>query len=220
MRSHRVSTYNCLSLSSSHFDFSNTQVSLLPPPCDEFTTSDPLRSATRVRPPGTIVTRSPHRMYGRRSTWRACDPVFDEAGRPRQRQRGLRDVVSRVGFDPVPEVLALGRGALRADQHPVAPGFADRLHHDLVEVIEHVRAILVAVQQPGVDVRRGSAPGHVKPDDCRHVGVERLVVRHARPTAFVTATLPARNALKMPATPSCESARNASGSRKSSSTRR
>ena len=38
---------------------SSTQVSLLPPPCDELTTSDPLRSATRVRPPGTIVTRSP-----------------------------------------------------------------------------------------------------------------------------------------------------------------
>jgi len=29
-----------------------TQVSLLPPPCDEFTTSDPFRMATRVRPPG------------------------------------------------------------------------------------------------------------------------------------------------------------------------
>ena len=32
----------------------STQVSLLPPPCDEFTTSDPLRSATRVNPPGTM----------------------------------------------------------------------------------------------------------------------------------------------------------------------
>ena len=31
----------------------STQVSLLPPPCEEFTTSDPLRSATRVRPPGS-----------------------------------------------------------------------------------------------------------------------------------------------------------------------
>ena len=37
----------------------STQVSLLPPPCDELTTSEPARSATRVRPPGTIVTRSP-----------------------------------------------------------------------------------------------------------------------------------------------------------------
>lgn len=30
---------------------STTKVSLLPPPCEELTTSEPLRSATRVRPP-------------------------------------------------------------------------------------------------------------------------------------------------------------------------
>ncbi len=46
-----------------------TQVSLLPPPWDEFTTSDPSRSAVRVRPPGTIRTRSaPLSTNGRRST--------------------------------------------------------------------------------------------------------------------------------------------------------
>jgi hypothetical protein len=37
----------------------NTHVSFDPPPCDELTTSDPLRSATRVSPPGAIVTLSP-----------------------------------------------------------------------------------------------------------------------------------------------------------------
>ena len=36
-----------------------TQVSLLPPPWEELTTSDPSRSATRVRPPGTTTGRSP-----------------------------------------------------------------------------------------------------------------------------------------------------------------
>ncbi len=40
----------------------STQVSLLPPPCDELTTSEPRRSATRVNPPGTIVIFSPYRM--------------------------------------------------------------------------------------------------------------------------------------------------------------
>ena len=30
----------------------STHVSLLPPPCDEFTTREPLFRATRVRPPG------------------------------------------------------------------------------------------------------------------------------------------------------------------------
>ena len=41
---------------------SRTHVSLLPPPCEEFTTSEPLRMATRVSPPGTIVTFSPMRI--------------------------------------------------------------------------------------------------------------------------------------------------------------
>src|SRR5262249_22534892 len=58
----------------------STQVSLLPPPCEEFTTSDPGRSATRVRPPGTIVTFSPHRMYGRRSTWQPRSSPSTQVG--------------------------------------------------------------------------------------------------------------------------------------------
>ena len=36
-----------------------TQVSLVPPPCDELTTSEPSRSATRVSPPGTRLTVLP-----------------------------------------------------------------------------------------------------------------------------------------------------------------
>ncbi len=38
---------------------STTQVSLVPPPCEEFTTSEPSFSATRVRPPGTSFTSLP-----------------------------------------------------------------------------------------------------------------------------------------------------------------
>ena len=34
-------------------DADSTHVSLLPPPCDEFTTSEPLRIAPRVSPPGS-----------------------------------------------------------------------------------------------------------------------------------------------------------------------
>ena len=39
--------------------FSMTQVSLLPPPCDEFTIIEPSRSATRVSPPGSTKRSSP-----------------------------------------------------------------------------------------------------------------------------------------------------------------
>ena len=37
----------------------STQVSLLPPPCDELTTSEPRRKATRVNPPGRMEMRDP-----------------------------------------------------------------------------------------------------------------------------------------------------------------
>src|SRR5690606_38603906 len=59
---------------------SSTQVSLVPPPCDEFATSEPSRSATRVRPPGTTWMRWPLRMYGRRSMWRGARPLSTKVG--------------------------------------------------------------------------------------------------------------------------------------------
>ena len=40
----------------------NTQVSLLPPPCEELTTSEPFLSATRVRPPGRTKMSLPHKI--------------------------------------------------------------------------------------------------------------------------------------------------------------
>src|SRR5690606_31205416 len=54
---------------------SSTQVSLVPPPCEEFTTSEPSRSATRVSPPGTIWTPLPDSTKGRRSMWRGATPA-------------------------------------------------------------------------------------------------------------------------------------------------
>ena len=46
-----------------------TQVSLLPPPCEELTTSEPSRSAARVSPPGTTLVILLESTKGRRSTW-------------------------------------------------------------------------------------------------------------------------------------------------------
>src|SRR5574341_2405763 len=59
---------------------SSTQVSLVPPPCEELTTSEPSRSATRVSPPGTSVTALPLNTYGRRSTWRGAIPEPQKVG--------------------------------------------------------------------------------------------------------------------------------------------
>ncbi len=53
---------------------SSTHVSFVPPPCEELTTSDPSRSATRHSPPGTVTTSLPDSTYGRRSIWRGAIP--------------------------------------------------------------------------------------------------------------------------------------------------
>src|SRR5579863_4013539 len=46
---------------------SSTQVSLLPPPCDELTISEPSRNATRVRPPASTRGFAPRSTKGRKS---------------------------------------------------------------------------------------------------------------------------------------------------------
>src|SRR4029078_11557199 len=64
-----------------HLYSSKIQVSLVPPPWLELTTSEPSFSATRVRPPGTMVTRSfPVSTNGRRSTWRGASPAAVQVG--------------------------------------------------------------------------------------------------------------------------------------------
>src|SRR5882672_10476064 len=60
--------------------FSSTHVSLVPPPCEEFTTSEPSRNATRVRPPGTIITSLPDSTKGRKSIWRGATPCSTKIG--------------------------------------------------------------------------------------------------------------------------------------------
>src|SRR5258708_5720163 len=49
---------------------SSTQVSLLPPPCDELTINEPSRSATRVRPPASTRGLAPSSTNGRKSMCR------------------------------------------------------------------------------------------------------------------------------------------------------
>ena len=85
------------------------------------------------------VGPSPERMNGRRSTWRG-------AGRPSHRVGRGGELDDRLG-DPVAGVgLHRGAGwpsfssavALGADEDAVAAALVGRLHHQLVEVVEHV----------------------------------------------------------------------------------
>src|SRR6185369_13206455 len=78
------------------------QVSLLPPPCDELTTKDPLRNATRVRPPRVTYVFSPLNTNGRRSRWRgstlsphSVGAVESETIGCATKLRGSREIASR-----------------------------------------------------------------------------------------------------------------------------
>ena len=68
-----------------------------PPPCDELTTSEPRRNATRVNPPGKIQVLDPVTAKGRRSTCRGSTCAVDQGRRDRQLDAGLADVIRRVG---------------------------------------------------------------------------------------------------------------------------
>ena len=85
----------------------STQVSFEPPPCEELTTSEPGRSATRVRPPGSTQVSRPVTANGRRSTWRGSTPVVAQRRADRQLDHRLADVVGRIGH-------AAGRGTPRS----------------------------------------------------------------------------------------------------------
>ncbi len=67
-------------------------------------------------------------------------------------ERGLGDVVARIGLDAGGELFALLRSGVRADEHAVAAAFANGFDHELVEIGEDVLALLVLGQQESLDV--------------------------------------------------------------------
>ena len=154
----------------------STQVSLLPPPWLEFTTRLPLRSATRVRPAGDHLDAVAAQHERPQVDVAALEVVVDEGGVPRQRHHLLGDVAARVGLDPRAHRLALGVGGRRADEHPVAARLGHRLHHELVEPVEHLGPLVGVPQEVGGHAGEDRFGAEVVADELRHVGVHRLVV--------------------------------------------
>ncbi len=154
-------------------------MSLVPPPCDELTTSEPSRSATRVSPPGTRLTVLPDSTYGRRSTWRGARPDSTNVGQVDSASVGCAMYFSGRREDPLAERFALGGGRRRPDQHAVAAGAVRLLDDQLGEMVEHVVAILLPVQQVGRHVGEDRLLGQVEADHLRHVRIDRLVVGDA-----------------------------------------
>jgi hypothetical protein len=86
---------------------SSTQVSLVPPPCEEFTTSDPFFSATRVSPPGVMLHAvGEHLHEGAQVDMARREALLGQDRHGRQRQRRLGDVVAG------PRLQLLAEGAI------------------------------------------------------------------------------------------------------------
>jgi hypothetical protein len=195
------------------------QVSLVPPPCDELTTSEPSFSATRVRPPGTICTVLPDSTRAQVDVARR-DAAFHKGGAARQAQRGLGDVAAGVGQHGLAEVLDLGLGGSRAHQHAVAAGAVHLLDHQVLEVGQHVLQVVGVAAHVGGHVVQDGLFAQVELDHLGHVGVDRLVVGH--PGAHGVADGHIAGAVGAPSgrrSPGWSRAEHL-GSRKSSSTRR
>ena len=150
----------------------------------------------------------------------ALEVIADERRMAGQLHDLLRDVAPRVVLDVLAELGDVGVGRLGPDQHPVAAGARHRLHDQLVEPIEHHLSLVRVPKQVRVDVREQRLLVQVVPDEIRHEGVHRLVVRDSVADRVRDGDVAGPAAASSPGTPIIESRRNVTGSRYASSMRR
>ena len=109
---------------------------------------------------------------------------------------------------------------IRPDHQALAARAVDRLDDELVEAVEHLLERLRVLEPPGVDVREQRLLGEVVPDEVGQVGVDELVVGDAVADRVRDRHVAEARGEHQPRGAEHESARNCSGSRNSSSTRR
>ena len=106
------------------------------------------------------------------------DPAGAEGRGGGKPDDGLADVVTRAGLHPPADLVLVGLGRPRTDEDAVPTRLVGRLHHHLVQVREHVAAVVIAVAEPGRDVGDKGFLVQVVADQGGHVGVDHLVVGH------------------------------------------
>ena len=82
-------------------------MSLLPPPCEEFTTSEPLRKSDAGQAAGDERDFFTHQDVGTQIDVARFDFAVDQAGCAGERKGGLRDVVARIGQNARAKIVAL-----------------------------------------------------------------------------------------------------------------
>ncbi len=158
----------------------STQVSLEPPPREEFTISSPSRerdpgqAAGQHPDPVAVVDRERAQVDVPRT-----ELAVDEGRHRRQLDDRLGDPGARVVHHLGPQLVELGPVAPRTDHDALAAGAVDRLEHQLVEPVQDLLAGVGVAEPPGVDVAEHRLLVEVVADQVGQVGVDELVVGDA-----------------------------------------
>ena len=159
---------------------STTQVSLVPPPCEELTTSEPSFSATRVSPPGTSFTS----RAGEHEGPQVDVARRDAAARRRSGRWRARASAGRCSW-PGSRVMRARNASIsplrrrRADQHAVAAGALHLLHHQLCSWSSTSSRSSGLLALPGRHVLQDRLLAEIEADHLGHVRIGRLVVGDA-----------------------------------------
>ncbi len=175
-RSRCVRASSCLRLSAYS---SSTQVSLVPPPWLELTTREPLRSATRVRPPGARRMRIAEQHERTQIEMARRDALVGDGRTGRERERRLGDVVAGLCGELLGEGFALLLRRGRPDEHAVAAGAVHLLDDQRRDVVEDVGEVVGAAAVVGLDILEDGRAAGIEFDDLGHVAVDGLVVGDA-----------------------------------------
>ena len=149
-------------------------------PGTELTTSDPSSNATRVRPPGSTQVSRPVTAKGLRSTWRGNTPSSRRVGHTDRLTTGWLMKLAGSAFSLGPGFCQFDLAGERADDDPVAASLAHRLDHQFPQVAQGVVEGLLLPANEGSYIWQNGIFAQVIADDPRHVGVDGIVVGHAR----------------------------------------
>ena len=138
---------------------STIHVSLLPPPCDELTTSEPFGQ----RDPGQPAGRDVARLAGEDERAQVDVARLDAVGRTASGPSTAAGSAGRPSCagrprSPRPAGVELGVGGPVADEDAVAAALVGRLDDELAQVVEHEPALVVVEAAVRRHVRRSAAP--------------------------------------------------------------